>query len=183
MTEMKKKWYVLRAVSGKEAKVKEYIDAEIANSSLGQFVSQVLIPTEKVYSIKNGKRVAKDRSYLPGYVLIEASLNGEVISYIRDSVPNVIGFLGASVGKQPEPLRDSEVKRILGLFDESSESDEELLVPYFVGDSVKVISDPFNGFIGIVEEVNNEKRKLKVMVKIFGRKTAVELGFSQVEKE
>ena len=183
MTELQKKWYVLRAVSGKEAKVKEYIDAEISHSTLGQYVSQVLIPTEKVYTMKNGKKVVKERSYLPGYVLIEAALNGEIMGYIRDFVPNVLGFLGASVGKQPEPLRDSEVKRILGLFDESAESDEELDIPYCVGENVKVISDPFNGFSGLIEEINTEKRKLKVMVKIFGRSTAVELGFNQVEKE
>ena len=183
MSETTKKWYVLRAVSGKEAKVKEYIDAEIKNSNLGQYVSQVLIPTEKVYSVRNGKKVVKERSYLPGYVLVEAALNGEVTGHLRDNVPNVIGFLGASVGKQPEPLRDSEVKRILGLFDEIAEAEEEILTPFYVGDTVKVITDPFNGFSGVIEEVNNEQKKLKVMVKIFGRQTPVELGFTQVEKE
>lgn len=183
MPELQKKWYVLRAVSGKEAKVKEYIDAEIKNSSLGQYVSQVLIPTEKVYTVKNGKKVVKERSYLPGYVLVEAILNGEVVGHLRDDVPNVLGFLGASVGKQPEALRDSEVKRILGLFDESAESEEELDVPYCVGDNVKVITDPFNGFSGVIDEVYSDKRKLKVMVKIFDRMTAVELSYSQVEKE
>lgn len=183
MSENTKKWYVLRAVSGKEAKVKEYIDAEIKNSSLGQYVSQVLIPTEKVYSVRNGKKVVKERSYLPGYVLIEAVLNGEVTGRLRDNVPNVLGFLGASVGKQPEPLRDSEVRRILGLFDEAVETEMELDVPYFVGDNVKVIADPFNGFSGVVEEIIEDKKKLKVMLKIFGRKTPVELNYSQVEKE
>lgn len=183
MSETAKKWYVLRAVSGKEAKVKEYIDAEIKNTNLGLYVSQVLIPTEKVYSVRNGKKIVKERSCLPGYVLIEAALNGEVQGHLRDFVPNVIGFLGASVGKQPEPLRDSEVKRILGLVDETAESEEEINVSYMVGETVKVVSDPFNGFSGVIEEVNTEKKKLKVMVKIFGRKTPVELGFLQVEKE
>lgn len=183
MSESAKKWYVLRAVSGKEAKVKEYIDAEIKNSNLGQYVSQVLIPTEKVYSVRNGKKVVKERSYLPGYVLVEAILNGEVTARLRDSIPNVLGFLGASVGKQPEPLRESEVRRILGLFDESAEADIELAVPYFVGDNVKVIADPFNGFSGVIEEIMEDKKKLKVMLKIFGRKTPVELNYSQVEKE
>ena len=172
MSETTKKWYVLRAVSGKEAKVKEYIDAEIKNSNLGQYVSQVLIPTEKVYSVRNGKKVVKERSYLPGYVLVEAALNGEVTGHLRDNVPNVIGFLGASV-----------VKRILGLFDEIADAEEEILTPFYVGDNVKVITDPFNGFSGVIEEVNNEQKKLKVMVKIFGRQTPVELGFTQVEKE
>ncbi len=183
MSEQTKKWYVLRAISGKEAKVKEYIDAEIKNSNLGQYVSQVLIPMEKVYTVRNGKKTIKERSYLPGYVLIEASLNGEVTSHLRDYVPNVIGFLGASVGKQPEPLRQAEVNRILGLFDKVAESIEEIAEPYFVGDAVKVIADPFNGFSGIIEEVYNDKKKLKVAVKIFGRKTPVELAFTQVEKE
>lgn len=183
MSETVKKWYVLRAVSGKEAKVKEYIDAEIKNTNLGLYVSQVLIPTEKVYSVRNGKKIVKERSCLPGYVLVEAVLNGEVTSHLRDYVPNVIGFLGASVGKQPEPLRESEVKRILGLVDETVDQGEEVNVSYMVGETVKVISDPFNGFSGIIEEVNTEKKKLKVMVKIFGRKTPVELGFLQVEKE
>ena len=160
----------------------KYIDAEIKNSNLGQYVSQVLIPTEKVYSVRNGKKVIKERSYLPGYVLIEASLNGEVTGHLRD-IPNVIGFLGASVGKQPEPLRQSEVNRILGLFDEIQDSSEEMAVPYFVGENVKVVIGPFSGFSGVIEEVNNEKKKLKVMVKIFGRKTPLELGFMQVEKE
>ena len=182
MSEKSSMWYVLRAVSGKENKVKEYIDAEIKNSNLGQYVSQVLIPTEKVYSVRNGKKVIKERSYLPGYVLIEASLNGEVTGHLRD-IPNVIGFLGASVGKQPEPLRQSEVNRILGLFDEIQDSSEEMAVPYFVGENVKVVIGPFSGFSGVIEEVNNEKKKLKVMVKIFGRKTPLELGFMQVEKE
>ena len=183
MSEITKKWYVLRAVSGKESKVKEYLDADIRNGNLGDYVSQVLIPTEKVYSVRNGKKVVKERSYLPGYVLVEAALNGEVTGHLRDNVPNVIGFLGASVGKQPEPLRDSEVKRILGLFDEIADAEEEILTPFYVGDNVKVITDPFNGFSGVIEEVNNEQKKLKVMVKIFGRQTPVELGFTQVEKE
>lgn len=175
------KWYVLRAISGKENKVKEYLDAEIKNTDLGQYVSQVLIPTEKVYSVRNGKKVTKERSYLPGYVLIEACLVGEVPHRLK-STPNVIGFLGGNLN-QPSPLRQSEVNRILGSVDELQESSEEISVPYFEGESVKVIFGPFSGFSGIIEEVSNEKKKLKVMVKIFGRKTPLELGFTQVEKE
>ena len=179
---LQKKCYVLRAVSGKESKVKEYLDAEIKKSSLGQYISQVLIPTEKVYSVRNGKKIVKERSYLPGYVLIEAALNGEISAYLRDDVPNVIGFLGASVGKQPEALRPSEVKRILGLCDKLEETDPEIITPFFVGDIVKVTTDPFNGFTGVVEEVNDEKKELKVMVKIFERKTPLKLSFTNVEK-
>ncbi len=183
MSESGKKWYVLRAISGKEAKVKEYIDAEIKNSDLGQTVAQVLIPTEKVYSIRNGKKITKERSYLPGYVLIEAELVGETPHRLKN-IPNVIGFLGANANsKKPIPLRQSEVNRILGSVDELQESGEELNVPYTEGEMVKVIVGPFAGFSGVIEEVNNEKKKLKIMVKIFERKTPLELGFTQVEKE
>ena len=178
MSEIEKKWYVLRAVSGKESKVKEYLDADIKNSDLSEYVSQVLIPTEKVYQVRNGKKIVKERSYLPGYVLVEAALVGEVAHHLRNT-PNVIGFLGGS--ENPVPLRQSEVNRILGTVDELQESGEELNVPYTVGETVNY--GPFSGFSGIIEEVNTEKKKLKVMVKIFGRKTPLELGFMQVEKE
>ena len=182
MSENTMKWYVLRAVSGKESKVKEYIDAEIKNTNLGQFVSQVLIPTEKVYQIRNGKKTTKERAYLPGYVLVEATLNGEVTGHLRD-LPNVIGFLGATAGGQPIALRQSEVNRMLGMYDQVQDSAEEMAIPYLVDEMVKVIAGPFSGFSGVIEEVNTEKKKLKVMVKIFGRKTPLELGFTQVEKE
>jgi transcriptional antiterminator NusG len=179
MSEADKKWYVLRAISGKESKVKEYLEADIKNSGLSEYVSQVLIPTEKVYQVRNGKKVLKERSYLPGYVLIEAHLVGEVIHHLIN-VPNVINFLGGS--ENPVPLRQSEVNRILGTVDEIQESDAEV-VPYVVGETVKVNDGPFSGFSGTVEEVSMEKKKLKVMVKIFGRKSSLELGFMQVEKE
>lgn len=176
-----KKWYVIRAIGGKEKKVKEYIDSEINRLNLQEYISQVLIPTEKVYQIRNGKKISKERNFFPGYVLIEALLVGE-IPHILKNIPNVIGFLG-SKGDEPVPLRPSEVKRILGKVDELAASDEEINVPYFVGESVKVIDGPFNSFTGVIEEVNEEKKKLKVMVKIFGRKTPLELSFMQVEKE
>jgi len=180
MSDIEKKWYVLRAVSGKESKVKEYLDAEIKNSSLGDYLSQVLIPTEKVYQVRNGKRILKERSYLPGYVLIEAALVGEVAHALRNT-PNVIGFLGGT--DNPQSLRESEVNRILGKVDELQETGEDFSITYYVGESVKVNAGPFSGFSAIIEEVNNERKKLKVMVKIFGRKTPLELGFMQVEKE
>jgi len=175
------KWYVLRAISGKENKVKEYIDAEVKNSDLGQYVAQVLIPTEKVYQVRNGKKITKERSCMPGYVLIEAHLIGETLHRLRNT-PNVIGFLEEK-NHTPIPIRASEVNRILGTVDEMQETGEELLTPYYVGESVKVIFGPFTGFSGLIEEVNNEKKKLKVMVMIFGRKTPLELSFTQVEKE
>ena len=180
MSEIVKKWYVLRAVSGKEAKVKEYLDADLKHNELSEFVSQVLIPTEKYVQVRNGKKIVKERSYLPGYVLVEAALVGEVAHYLRN-VPNVIGFLGGQ--ENPVPLRQSEVNRILGTVDELQEVEEDLSIPYTVGETVKVSVGPFSGFSGIIEEVSADKRKLKVMVKIFGRKTPLELGFTDVEKE
>ncbi len=182
MSENSKKWYVLRAIGGKEKKVKEYIDNEIANGDLKGFVDQVLIPTEKVYQIRNGKKISKERNFFPGYVLIEAALVGEVTHTLRN-FPNVIGFLGDTKGGDPVAMRQSEVNRILGRVDELAETDEEMNIPYVMGETVKVIDGPFNGFNGTIEEINEEKKKLQVMVKIFGRKTPLELSFMQVEKE
>ena len=182
MAEYEKKWYVVRAISGKEKKVKEYIESEIAALGLQDFVGQVLIPMEKVYQIRNGKKVSKERSFFPGYVLVEIAMIGEVPHVIK-GINNVIGFLGAEKGGDPVPLRMSEVNRILGKVDELAETDEELNIPFIVGETIKVTDGPFNGFNGTIEEINEEKRKLKVMVKIFGRKTPVELGYLQVEKE
>lgn len=179
MSEQKRGWYVLRAISGKEGKVKEYLDAEIKNTSLGDFVYQVLIPTEKVYSVRNGKKVIKERNLYPGYVFVEATLVGEVPHRLRNTT-NVLGFLGGTTC--PDPLRPSEVNRMLGAVDAVQDA-EEITIPYIVGETVKVTFGPFNGFSGVIEEVNNEKKKLKVMVKIFGRKTPLELGFMQVSKE
>lgn len=177
-----KKWYVVRAISGKEKQVKDLIELEVRRNNLEDFVEQVLIPTEKVFQIRNGKKISKERNFFPGYVLIEAELVGEVPHVIK-SVNNVIGFLGAEKGGDPVPLRAPEVKRILGKVDELADSEEEMSIPFVVGESVKVIDGPFNNFNGVIEEINEEKKKLKVMVKIFGRKTPLELGYMQVEKE
>ncbi len=176
-----KKWYVLRAIGGKEKKVKEYIESEMKASSLGDYIAQVLIPSEKVYQIRNGKKISKERNFFPGYVLIEAALVGEVFHTLR-SLPNVIGFL-AENGERATPIRQSEVNRILGRVDELSETEEELTISFFVGENVKVTSGPFSGFNATIEEVNESKKKLKVMVKIFERRTPLELAFTQVEKE
>jgi transcriptional antiterminator NusG len=175
------KWYVLRAVSGKEAKVKEYVEAAIKHDPvLAANVGQVILPTEKYAMMRNGKRVIKERLYLPGYVLVEANLQGEVAHSLR-FMPNVLGFLGGL--DNPTPVRQSEVNRILGNAEESAVDTAEMAIPYVVDETVKVTEGPFSGFSGVIEEVNTEKHKLKVMVKIFGRKTPLELGFSQVEKE
>jgi transcriptional antiterminator NusG len=179
MSEIEKKFYVLRAVSGKENKVKEYLEAEIKSNHLDEYISQVIIPTEKIIQQRNGKRVIKEKAYLPGYIIIEAVLVGEVIHFLKN-VNYVIGFLG---GNQPVPLRSSEVRRILGTVDALQEQAEEFDVRYLVGETVKVTFGPFSGFHGEIEEVDSDKKKLKVMVKIFGRKTPLELGYMQVEKE
>lgn len=177
----KRGWYVLRAISGKEAKVKEVLDAAIRNSDLGQSVFQVLIPTEKVMTVRNGKKVIKEKNLYSGYVFVEAILNGETMYALRNTT-NVIDFLrGKDRNAEPEPLRESEVKRMLGTADELIDLTED--ADFIVGESVKVNSGPFQGFVGVIEEVNREKKKLKVMVKIFGRKTALELENSQVERE
>lgn len=175
-----KKWYVVRAISGNEKKVKQYIENEVNRLNLKEFVSQVLIPTEKVYQIRKGKKVSKERNYFPGYVLIEAVLTGE-IPHIIKNIPGVIGFLGSR--GEPVPMRQAEVNRILGKVDELSLKEEELNIPFIVGETVTVVDGPFNSFSGVIEEINEEKKKLKVMVKIFGRKTPLELSFMQVEKE
>lgn len=184
MSELSKKWYVVRAVGGKEKKAKEYIESEIRALGLTDYVSQVLIPTEKVYQVRNGKKVSMERIFYPGYILIEAHMTGEIQHIIRN-LPHVSGFLTErqSKDKEPVPLRESEVNRILGKVDELQEKEEENLTPFIVGEPVKITDGPFNGFDGIIEEVMQDKRKLKVMVKIFGRKTLLELNFVQVVKE
>ena len=177
-----KKWYVVRAISGQEKKVKQYIEVEITRLKLQDYVSQVLIPTEKVIQIRNGKKTTKERSFYPGYVLIEAHLAGEVPHVIKN-ITGVIGFLGETKGGTPVPMRISEVNRILGKVDELVESEGTVSTKYTVGESVKVINGPFNGFNGVIEEVMDDKRKIKVTVKIFGWKTPVELNFGEVEIE
>ena len=163
---------MVKAISGKEKKVKEYLESEIKRLNLQDLIATVLIPTEKYFEVKNGKKVCKERNYLPGYVLVEAVLVGEVVHVIKD-VPNVLGFLGTN--GEPDPLRPQEVKRILGKVDELQGMGAGSDVTFMVGQSVIVNDGPFSTFNGIIEEVNEEKKKLKVAVKIFGRKTPLEL--------
>lgn len=174
-------WYVIRAISGQEKKVKQYLDSEIQRLKMSSFISQVLIPTEKVFEMRNGKKKIRERSFLPGYILIEAELQPEVVQAIRD-VPGVIGFLGEK-GQAPEPIRKSDINKILGKVDEMNEQGEMPETPFYVGEPVKVMDGPFNGFSGVIDEVIADKKKLKVIVKIFGRNTPVELNYLQVEKE
>ena len=181
MAQSEKKWYVLRAVSGKEAKVKEYLEALMRNNeSLAANVGQILLPTERYAQLRNGKRVVKEKLFLPGYVLVEACLDVEVAHTLR-FIPNVLGFLGGL--DKPSPVRQADINRILGTAEDTAIRAEEITIPYEVDEAVKVTDGPFSGFSGVIEEVNAEKHKLKVMVKIFGRKTPLELGFNQVEKE
>ena len=184
MAESEMKWYVMRAISGKESKVKEYVDAMIhQGGDFAKHVSQVLIPTEKVVAVRNGKRVVKEKNRYSGYVFVEAELVGEIQPMLRN-VPNVLGFLSESkANTKPMPLRPVEVNQMLGTIDEIAEIPEDVIIPFEAGESVKVNEGPFSGFDAVIEEVNNEKKKLTVMVKIFGRKTPLELGFMQVEKQ
>ncbi len=177
-----KKWYSLRVISGKERKIKERIELEVERSKWSDVVTEVLVPSEKVYKIRNGKKVILERNILPGYILIEAvakRFSSEMIQGIA-SMTNVIHFLGRD---NPIPMQEHEANRMLGKVDESQEVGESMIEPFIVGESVKIIDGPFNEFVGDIKEVNEEKKKLKVIVKIFGRGTEVELNFMQVEKQ
>jgi len=182
MAQIEKRWYVIRAVAGTEKKVKQNIENEMIASHIDDFVPRVLIPTEKFYQIRNGKKVSKERVFFPGYVFIEAMMMGEV-KHVLLNVPGVLGFVGCKrKTDDPVPLRPIEVSRMLGKVDELLEQDETLAFTFMVGEEIKVIDGPFNSFTGTIEEINAERKKLKVMVKIFGRKTPLELSFMQVEK-
>ena len=174
-------WYVLRVMGGKEKKTVEFLEKEVDRLGMKDFVSQILVPTEKVYQIRNGKKVSKEKNFFPGYVLVEANLVGEV-PHILKNVTNVLGFLGATKGGVPVPMRKSEINRILGKVDEMALTDESVSIPFVVGETVKVIDGPFNSFNAEIEGIDEQKKKLKLMVKIFGRKTPLELNFMQVEK-
>lgn len=177
-----KKWFSLRVISGKERKIKERIEKEIEINKWADVITQVLVPTEKVYKIRNGKKVISERNILPGYILVEAikdRFSGEMIQAIA-GINNVIHFLGKT---NPTPMKESEANRLLGKVDESQEAGESMIEPFIVGETVKIIDGPFSEFVGDIQEVNEEKKKLKVIVKIFGRGTEVELNFMQVEKQ
>ncbi len=181
MAESLKKWYVVRAIGGQETKVKSYIETETSRLGLSDYIGQVVVPMEKVVQVRNGKKINRERVYFPGYVMVEANLTGEVPHVIR-GITGVIGFLGETKGGDPVPMRKSEVNRMLGKVDELAVQEENVAIPYVVDETIKVINGPFNGFDGVIQEVNEEKRKLKVMVKIFGRKTPLELSYTEVQK-
>lgn len=179
------KWFVLRVISGKEKKVKSYLETEVERSKLTNFIPQILIPSEKVYEMRGGKKRVRERNFFPGYVLVSADLSNGEAYHLVNSIPGVIGFLGGngtSSSKEPVALRQTEVNRILGKVGEIDDFEEKLESPFIKGESVKVMDGPFSGFTGSVEEIFEEKKKLNVMVKIFGRNTPVELNYMQVEK-
>ncbi|MBV6473228.1 MAG: Transcription termination/antitermination protein NusG [Saprospiraceae bacterium] len=176
-----KRWYSLRVISGKEKKIRERLELEINRSGWSDFITQVIVPSEKVYKIRNGKKVILERNILPGYLLVEAvpsRLSGEIVQHIAN-MPDIIHFLGKN---NPIPMTQVEANRMLGKVDESQQVGETMIEPFIVGETVKIIDGPFNEFVGDIKEVNEEKKKLKVIVKIFGRGTEVELNFMQVEK-
>ena len=175
------KWYVLKAISGQESKVKTYIETEIKRVGYESYVTQVIIPTEKVIQMRNGKKILKERPYYPGYLMVEANLTGEIPHMIKN-IPGVISLLSLTKGGDPVPMRKSEVNRMLGRMDELSEFAVDVEIPFVVGESIKVIDGPFNGFNGVIEKIHEDKKKLEVKVRIFGRETPLELSYMQVEK-
>lgn len=181
------KWYVLRVVSGKERKVKEYLDKDIARNEWDKYIIQIFLPVEKVYKVVNGKKVMRERNFYPGYIMIEVlsgKLSDEMIQHLSN-ISNVMHFLTDGKGSKGNiiSLRKSEVNKMLGKVDEMAESGGiTMSEPFIAGETIKIIDGPFNDFNGVIEEVNDEKKKLKVQVKIFGRATPVELSYMQVEK-
>jgi transcriptional antiterminator NusG len=175
------KWYVIRVISGKEKKVKEYLDKEVKINNWTNSVVQVLCPIEKVFKVVSGKKVLREKTLFPGYILLEAN-DGKLSDDIIHSIKNVTGVIHFLGKEHPTALRKSEVNKMFGKMDEVSEQGISYAEPYIVGETVKIVDGPFNDFNGTVEEINNEKKKLKVVVKIFGRATPVELNYMQVEK-
>lgn len=179
------RWYAVRIISGHEKKVKAHLDAEVKFENMGDKIRNVLIPEEKVFEVKGGKKKVKLKNFLPGYILIEADLDERVRKFIANT-PSIINVVGTKSIKgqklEAVPLRAAEVNRIKAILDSETKT-EKIDIQLKVGDPVKVTSGPFNNFSGNVLEVNIEKMKLKVMVSIFGRKTPIELDFTEVEKE
>ncbi len=175
------KWYVIRVVSGKERKVKEYLDKEVKINNWSNSVVQILCPIEKVFKVVSGKKVLREKTLFPGYILLEAN-DGKLTDDIIHAVKNVTGVIHFLGKEHPTALRKAEVNKMFGKMDEVSEQGISYAEPYIIGETVKIVDGPFNDFNGTVEEINQEKKKLKVVVKIFGRATPVELNYMQVEK-
>jgi transcriptional antiterminator NusG len=173
-------WYSLRVISGKEKNAQEDILREASDNSISEQIEEVFVPYEKVVAMRNNKKVVKDKMFFPGYILINMEMTPQS-RYVVENTPGVIRFVGPK-GGEPVPLREDEIKRIFGEV-ERKEGREVLDSPYNKGDAVKVIAGPFIDFTGFVEEVNEDKQKVKVEVSIFGRPTPIELDFFQVELE
>lgn len=177
---METRWYVVRTFSGHESKVKNLLEAGLLDHEhLKAKISEILVPMEKVFEVKDGKKKSKTKNFFPGYILVNADLDNQVKDFIL-STPSVMGFLGT--GNNPNPLQPEEVRRIVGRLSQDSNT-ERMETIFRSGDLVKIIDGPFNNFSGMIEEVNEEKMKIKVMVSIFGRKTPVEIDFTQAEIE
>lgn len=177
-----RQWYVLRARSGMERKIAEQLKTEVSRLNYGELIGEVLVPVEKVYQLRNGKKVSKERVVYSGYVFVEAYLDERSLDFLLN-FPDVYGFLSMARNGDPSPLREQEANRMLGRMDELASELELPVEPFQVGDLVRVVDGPFNTFTGVVSEVNEERKKLTVMVKIFERKTPLELSYMQVEKE
>ena len=182
------KWYVLRVVSGKEKKIKEYLDKDIVRNGWVNVIKQIFLPMEKVYKVQNGKKVMREKNYFPGYVMMEvidnkAPIADDIVMHISN-ITNVMHFLTDGKGSKGNiiSLRKSEVNKMLGKVDEMNDMGGSISEPFILGETIKIIEGPFNDFNGVIEEVHEEKMKLKVTVKIFGRSTPVELNYMQVEK-
>ena len=180
------KWYVLRVVSGKERGVKEYLDKDIARSGWTEIIKQVFLPMEKVYKVQNGKKVMREKNFFPGYLMLEVingKLTDDIVQHIS-GISNIMHFLTDGKGAKGNiiSLRKSEVNKMLGRVDEMNDQGISISEPFIVGETIKIIEGPFNDFNGVIEEVHDDKKKLKVSVKIFGRSTPVELNYVQVEK-
>ncbi|ACY40197.1 transcription antitermination protein NusG [Blattabacterium sp. (Blattella germanica) str. Bge] len=183
MSDLDRKWYVIKTISGQENKVKSYIENEIRDNGFQEHIGKVLVPIEKVIQMRKGKKIHREKVHYPGYVMVEANLEGEAVHAIKN-VPGVINFLSEGKGSSavPIPMRKEEVNKMLGKIDELSENYENISIPFVVGETIKVIDGPFTGFNGTIEKINEEKRKLELAVLIFGRKTPLELNFTQIEK-
>lgn len=178
------KWYVIRCSSGQERKAKKHIESELVKQNLNESVSRLIIPTRKEVYIKNGKKVNRDVNYYPGYILIESDLRVEIQHLIKET-NGVISILGGKDKKgkdMPEPMRKDEIEKILGKMDETINDGSKTTHDFIVGESIIIAEGPFLNFNGTIEDINEDKKKLKISIKIFGRKTPVELEFSQVIK-
>ncbi len=172
-------WYTLRVISGKEKKIRDAFKMEIEHAGMEELIPEVLVPSENIIEMRDGKKKVKNKVFFPGYMLVKMELTKET-RYLVENINGIMSFVGPK--GNPQPLKPEEVNRILGVV-EAGEGREVVTHPFKVGDAVKVVDGPFMDFLGYVQEINNEKQKLKVSVSIFGRPTPIELDFLQVELE